>query len=61
MNENVFSTMIQKINVPPNFTRENINELGRKGPYIKYIKFPLEESYKISHPYFYGLKIIQGL
>lgn len=42
--EPLYSTMIQKINISADLNRETINELGRVGPYYKYVKFPTGES-----------------
>lgn len=37
-----FGVHFQSIRVSCNFGRENLNELGRKGPYHRYISFPVE-------------------
>lgn len=34
--------MIQRINISTDLSREKINELGRRGPYFRYINFPVE-------------------
>lgn len=56
-----YSTMIQDIKIPSGFLlREEINELGRKCPYSRYVKFPINTT-ALDHPFFYGLKIVRGL
>ena len=44
-----FSTMLSSINVSLDFSREAINELGRKGPYYTHVSFPVEliEEYEL--------------
>jgi len=37
-----FLTHVQNITVSADFGRENINELGRKGPYHRFVQFPVE-------------------
>lgn len=37
-----YGAHIQRIGVQTNLGRENLNELGRKGPYHRYISFPVE-------------------
>lgn len=37
-----YGAHIQKIGIQANLGRENLNELGRKGPYFRYISFPVE-------------------
>lgn len=39
-----FSSMIQGYTPNPDLTRTTLNELGRKGPYFRYINFPVEIS-----------------
>lgn len=40
----VFAMAIQKINVSTNLGREALFELGRRGPYHRYVSFPVELS-----------------
>lgn len=56
----LYSTMIQSIKISADLSRKEIYELGRKGPYCRYVKFPINTT-AFDHPYFYGLKIIRGL
>ncbi len=42
MPDNVFDSMIQKISVKTNLGREALTELGRRGPYHRYVSFPVE-------------------
>lgn len=37
-----FAAHVQSIRVQANLGRENMNELGRKGPYHRYVTFPVE-------------------
>ncbi len=37
-----YGAHIQSIRVQANLGRENLNELGRKGPYHRYVNFPVE-------------------
>ena len=39
-----YKSMLMQINISADLTREPLNELGRKDPYTKNVKFPLEES-----------------
>lgn len=43
----VFSAHIQNITVSADLGRDNLNELGRKGPYFRYVNFPVEVSTEI--------------
>lgn len=43
----VFGAHIQSIRVSSNFGRDNMNELGRRGPYFRYINFPVEVTAEI--------------
>lgn len=47
-----FAQMIQPIKVSANLTREKLFEVGRKGPYYRYVKFPVEvtEEIKVAQP-----------
>ena len=38
----ILGAHVQSINVSADFGRENINELGRKGPYHRFVQFPVE-------------------
>ena len=42
-----FSSMIQSITVSTDLGRKNINELGRRGPYFRFVDFPVEVREKI--------------
>lgn len=42
-----FGQMIQHINITRNLGREQLFELGRKGPYHRYVSFPVELSTEI--------------
>lgn len=37
-----FDAHVQSINISTNLGRENLNELGRRGPYHRYVTFPVE-------------------
>lgn len=37
----VYNSMIQDINISVDLRREQINELGRKGPYVTNVRFPV--------------------
>lgn len=37
-----FAAHVQNITVSADFGRENINELGRRGPYHRFVQFPVE-------------------
>lgn len=37
-----FSSMIQEINISTDLGREELNELGRRSPYFRYMEFPVE-------------------
>lgn len=37
-----FDAHVQNITISTNLGRENLNELGRRGPYHKYVTFPIE-------------------
>lgn len=39
-----FSAHCQNINISTNLGREELFELGRKGPYYRYITFPIDTS-----------------
>ncbi len=43
-----FDSMIQNITISVDLGRESLDELGRIGPYHKYIKFPVEETFNIT-------------
>jgi hypothetical protein len=40
-NHQLFSTMIQEINVPEGMDRAEIHELGRRRPYRRFVEFPV--------------------
>lgn len=40
--EGDFAAHLQNISISTNLGRENLNELGRRGPYYRYITFPVE-------------------
>jgi hypothetical protein len=42
-----YGAHIQNIRVQANLGRENLNELGRKGPYHRYVNFPVEVTTEI--------------
>jgi hypothetical protein len=46
-NSGLYSSMIQRINISKDISREQIYELGRRGPYFKYVNFPIEVSCEI--------------
>jgi len=41
--------MIQNldIDIPPDFSRERMSELGRRGPYFRFVDFPVEVTEEI--------------
>jgi len=41
-------THVDSVRVSTSFNRENINELGRRGPYSRYINFPVDVTTEIS-------------
>lgn len=43
----VFAAHISRISVSTDFGRDNINELGRRGPYFRFINFPVEVTTEI--------------
>jgi len=43
----VYSAHVQTISVSVDLGREALNELGRKGPYFRYVNFPVEVSTEI--------------
>ncbi len=43
----VFNAHISRISVTTDFGRENINELGRRGPYFRFINFPVDVTTEI--------------
>jgi hypothetical protein len=43
----VFGAHIQNITISADLGRDNLNELGRKGPYFRYVNFPVEVSTEI--------------
>lgn len=42
-----FAAHIQSINTSVNLGRESLNELGRRSPYFRYVKFPVEVTTEI--------------
>ncbi len=42
-----YGTHVTRIGVSANLGREDINELGRKGPFFRYVNFPVEVSTEI--------------
>jgi hypothetical protein len=40
--EDIYINNIQHINISNNFNKEELFELGRKGPYHRYVNFPIE-------------------
>lgn len=42
-----FSAHIQSMNTSVNLGRESLNELGRRSPYFRYVKFPVEVTTEI--------------
>jgi len=57
-NENLYSSMIQSINISIDLTRQEMPELGRRGPYCRNVEFPIEitEEIKLLQCYDCGLK-----
>lgn len=45
--DGVYGAHVQNITVSADFGRDNLNELGRKGPYFRYVNFPVEVSTEI--------------
>jgi hypothetical protein len=43
----VFGAHVQNITVSADLGRDNLNELGRKGPYFRFVNFPVEVSTEI--------------
>lgn len=43
--DNAYENMLQHINITIPLTREKLFELGKKGPYHRYIEFPPEQDY----------------
>lgn len=43
----VFNAHISRISVSTDFGRENINELGRRGPYFRFVNFPIDVTTEI--------------
>jgi hypothetical protein len=43
----VFGAHVQNITISADLGRDNLNELGRKGPYFRYVNFPVEVSTEI--------------
>lgn len=43
----MFDTHVQHINVSCDLKREQLNELGRKGPYHRFLNFPVDITIKI--------------
>ena len=43
----VFGAHVQRISVSTNLGRTNINELGRRNPYFRYVEFPVEVTTEI--------------
>lgn len=48
--ETLFSSMIQNIKISTNLQREDLKELGRNGPYHRYVKFPSEDENESGTP-----------
>jgi len=45
--DGVYGAHVQNITVSADLGRDNLNELGRKGPYFRYVNFPVEVSTEI--------------
>jgi hypothetical protein len=45
--DGVFSAHVQNITVSADLGRDNLNELGRRGPYFRYVNFPVEVTTEI--------------
>lgn len=43
----VFGAHVQNITISADLGRDNLNELGRKGPYFRFVNFPVEVSTEI--------------
>ena len=43
----VYGAHVQNISISADLGRDNLNELGRKGPYFRYVNFPVEVSTEI--------------
>jgi hypothetical protein len=54
-NENLYASMLQKINISKDLTRQEIFELGRRAPYCKVVEFPIEvtKEIKLLEPEYY--------
>lgn len=45
--DGVFGAHVQNISISADLGRDNLNELGRKGPYFRFVNFPVEVSTEI--------------
>lgn len=48
LNPGLYSSMIQRIKISTKLGREQLYELGRRGPYYRYVNFPVEVRTEVS-------------